>query len=141
MEHVVKDAPDGLRPDLSRAGVCFELIGTGNQESANLVALGLNDKASRFFHRTAKFGLGAIELFGDANFSGPRSTLFLSEWEPERLFNLKNWWLQDRISSARWITIGDRCKATLYDNTDAQGDRFVISSATSGPRQIAHFGL
>jgi hypothetical protein len=139
MEHVVKDAPNGLVSDLGRAGVCVELVGTGKPESVNLIAIDLNDKVSCFFYRTAKFALGAIELFGDANFSGPRSTLFLSEWEADKLFNFKDWWLQDRVSSARWITIGDRCKATLYDNTDGQGDRFVISSATSGPRETSNF--
>ncbi|KAM0150459.1 hypothetical protein ACHAPG_008803 [Botrytis cinerea] len=104
--------------DLSYCGTCVDLVGTGKTEACSLVPLGLNDQLSMFFWRTVDLNMGAIELFDAINFTGRRSTIFLSEWQPGVCHSITNWQLQDSISSVRWKTLQDRQTAILYDGDD-----------------------
>ena len=111
--------------DLSDCGRCVDLVGTGKTEAVDLSAVNMNDCVSAFLWREVDLDLGAIELFDEVNFSGNRTTLFLSEWNPGQLYSIGSWWLQDRVSSIRWSSLSDRQTAVLFDNTDGSGDAFT----------------
>jgi hypothetical protein len=110
--------------DLSGCGRCVDLVGTGRTEAVDLMQVNMNDCVSSFFWREVDLDLGAVEVFDDVNFAGNRSTIFLSEWNSGTLYSISDWWLQDRISSLRWKTLGDRQTAVLFDNTDGSGDQY-----------------
>jgi len=109
---------NGNIADLSNCGTCVDLVGTGKTEACTLIPLGLNDKLSMFFWRTVDLNMGAIELFDAINFTGRQSTIFLSEWQPGVCHSIKQWQLQDSVSSVRWKTLQDRQTAILYDGDD-----------------------
>jgi hypothetical protein len=110
--------------DLSGCGRCIDLVGTGKTEAVDLTKVNMNDCISSFFWRQVDLNLGAIEVFDDVNFAGNRSTIFLSEWNSGTIYSISDWWLQDRISSLRWKTLGDRQTAVLFDNNDGTGDQY-----------------
>lgn len=107
--------------DLSNCMTTLDLVGTGETESANLMDCGLNDQISMFFWRTVDLNIGAIELFDADKFTGRRSTIFLSEWEPGKVHSIVKWQLQDTISSIRWHTLVDRQTAAVYDTAEGTG--------------------
>ncbi|KAF7897465.1 hypothetical protein EAF00_005693 [Botryotinia globosa] len=109
---------NGNIADLSNCGTCVDLVGTGKTEAFSLIPLGFNDSVSMFFWRKVDLNMGAIELFDAINFTGRRSTIFLSEWQPGVCHNIKEWQLQDSTSSVRWKTLQDRQTAILYDGDD-----------------------
>lgn len=123
--------------DLSGCGPCVDLVGTGKTEAVDLRAVNMNDCVSTFFWREVDLNLGAIELFDDTNFGGNRSTIFLSEWNSGTIYSITSWWLQDRISSVRWKTLGDRQTAILFDNADGTGDQYGNIKGWGNTKEIA----
>jgi hypothetical protein len=124
MENVVPVTGDRKVADLSDCGRTIDLVGTGRTEAVDILAMGMNDVLSSFFWRTVDLNMGAIELFEDANFSGIRATIFLSEWNASSLFAIDKWYLQDKLTAIRWKTLQDRQLATLYENVDGSGNQF-----------------
>jgi len=110
--------------DLSGCGVCVELVGTGQTEALDLMDASANNCISAFFWRAVDLELGAIELFQHTGFKGNRSILFLSEWSPGDVHSIGKWWMNDKVSSARWDTLSDRVAAALLQDADGGGDRF-----------------
>ncbi|KAJ6114611.1 hypothetical protein N7486_000389 [Penicillium sp. IBT 16267x] len=126
----IQPLPAGkLAADLSGCGRCVDLVGTGNTESVDLGAVNMNDCASSFFWRTVDLNMGAIELFEDDHFNGGRTTIFLSEWNSGVTYPIGDWWITDRVSSARWKSLNDRQQAALCDNMMARGTTTLTSSA------------
>ncbi|KAJ5637592.1 hypothetical protein N7490_007471 [Penicillium lividum] len=126
--------------DLSDCGRCVDLVGTGNTESLDLLAMRMNDIVSCFFWRTVDLNMGAVEMFEDVGFSGGRTTIFLSEWSPGTIVNVEKWWLQDSISSVRWKTLDDRQEFTLYDNFDGTGNRYSNIKGWGRTKEISDLG-
>ena len=110
--------------DLSGCGVCVELVGTGQTEALDLMDASANNCISAFFWRAVDLELGAIELFQHIGFKGNRSILFLSEWSPGEVHSIGKWWMNDKVSSARWDTLSDRVAAALLQDADGAGDSF-----------------
>jgi hypothetical protein len=123
--------------DLSGCGRCIDLVGTGKTEAVDLMQVNMNDCVSSFFWREVDLNLGAIEVFDDVNFAGNRSTIFLSEWNSGAIYSIADWWLQDRISSVRWRTLGDRQTAVLFDNYDGTGDQYNNIKGWGAVKEIA----
>lgn len=110
--------------DLSGCGVCVELVGTGQTEALDLMDAGADNCVSAFFWRAVDLELGAIELFQHTGFKGNRSILFLSDWSPGEVHSIGKWWMNDKVSSARWDTLSDRVSAALLEDAEGKGDRF-----------------
>jgi hypothetical protein len=123
--------------DLSGCGRCIDLVGTGRTEAVDLPQVNMNDCISSFFWREVDLDLGAIEVFDDVNFGGNRSAIFLSEWNSGTIYSIADWWLQDRISSVRWKTLGDRQTAALFDNVDGSGDQYNNIKGWGNAKEIA----
>lgn len=105
--------------DLSGCLTCVDLVGTGWTEGCEFMSsLGFNDEISMFFWRNVDLNMGVVELFDANDFTGRRTTLFLSEWEPGKVHDINRWQLQDTISSVRWKTLQDRQTVILYDAMD-----------------------
>jgi hypothetical protein len=74
--------------------------------------------------------MGAVELFdarGHAlaeNQTLNRQTIFLSEWAPGVVHSFNTWYMNDRISSARWHTLLNRQTVTLFEHADGAGYQF-----------------
>lgn len=123
--------------DLRHCGGAVDLVGTGKTEGVDLTALRVNDILSAFFWRKVDPNSGAIELFEDSEFRGKRSTLFLSEWSPNSVHSLADWWLQDTISSIRWTSL-DRQEVELFNNADGSGAAYQNITGYSNTREIAN---
>lgn len=124
--------------DLSNCGRCVDLVGTGQTEGVNLMAVNMNDCVSSFFWREVDLDLGAIEIFDDVDFGANRNTLFLSEWNSGRIYSIEEWWLQDRVSSIRWRTLNDRQTAQMFDNVDGSGDSYNNIKGYGTTKEIAN---
>lgn len=123
--------------DLRNCGNCVDLVGTGNTEGVDLTKCNMNDCISAFFWRDVDLDLGAIELFGDVDFRGNRTTIFLSEWPPGRTHELGGWWLNDKISSVRWTTLHDRQMVSLFEHSNGSGRRYENVFGWSSKKEIA----
>jgi hypothetical protein len=110
--------------DLSGCGVCVELVGTGQAEALDLMDASAHNCVSAFFWRAVDLELGAIELFQHIGFKGNRSILFLSDWSPGEVHSIGKWWMNDKVSSARWDTLSDRVAAALLQDADGGGNSF-----------------
>jgi len=109
--------------DLSGCGISVDLVGTGRTEAVDLNAVGMNDLVSMYSLRTVDLDLGAIELFENRDFTGNRNILFLSDWNQGQVHSIANWWLNDKVSSARWKTL-DRQTASLFEHGDGAGNSY-----------------
>ena len=89
-----------------------------------LTKVNMNDCVSAYFWRNVDLDLGALELFDDVNFAGNRNVLFLGEWPRGTIVKISGWWLNDRVSSARWNAIDDRESVDLFENDDGSGRSF-----------------
>ncbi|KAF7927053.1 hypothetical protein EAE99_005384 [Botrytis elliptica] len=72
---------------------------------------------------------GAVELFADGNFTGRRTTIFLSEWESGKVHSFRNWGMNNTCSSLRWKSLGDRQTVTLYDAEEGNGIAYNNSNS------------
>lgn len=134
----VPQASGKLVNDLSGAGPCVDLVGTGRTETVDLTRLSMNDAVSAFFWRTFDPRLGAVELFEHSNFGGNRAVLFLSEWPPGVVTSIADWWINDRVSSARWTTLDDRQSVSLYENADGGGRSYQNIQGWGDTRENAN---
>ncbi|TGO57976.1 hypothetical protein BCON_0060g00500 [Botryotinia convoluta] len=123
--------------DQSNALTCIDLVGTGRTEAADLIPAGLNDQISMFFWRTVDLNMGAIELFDAFDFTGRRSTIFLSEWPADTVHSIMNWQMQDSISSIRWKTLKDRQTAMLFDGADGTGTAYSNIKGWGTTKEVA----
>lgn len=124
MDNAVSKADGKLVGDLSGAGRCVDLVGTGQTEGFSLIDCNMNDCVSAFFWRNVDLDLGAVVLFEGANFSGNRSILFFSEWPSYTLTSIQGWYLDDKVSSIRWDQLHDRQQVYFYNNTDGSGSSY-----------------
>jgi hypothetical protein len=124
MDHVVPVESSCTIANLRGCGACVDLVGTGDTQLVDLRFINMNDCLSSFFWRKVDLNLGAIELFADANFQGSRCTLFLSEWSPEKIHSISEWWLQDNISSVRWKALTDLQTVQLFEHDDGSGNSY-----------------
>jgi hypothetical protein len=132
---------DSSRPfyDLKDCGEVVDLVGTGQTEAVDLTKIKANDKLSMFFWRSVDLGLGAIELYEDANFSGNRTVLFLSEWARDTVHSMSGWYIHDRTSAARWSTLADSQMASLFNNTDGSGSSYSNIKGWGSFKELANF--
>ena len=121
---------------MKNLGRCIDLVGTGQPQGVDLTKVNMNDCVSSFFWRTVDLGMGAIELYEDANFGGNRNVLFLSEWDEGKLQSITGWYLEDRVSSVIWNTLDDRQTASLYANGDGSGVSYNNIKGWGSVRQI-----
>ena len=138
MDNIVPVPSGGNVADLSGCGRSVDLVGTGKTEAVDLMADNENDCISSFFWRTVDLDIGAIELFGDINFGGNRSTIFLSEWNSGTIYSITTWWLQDQISSIRWRTLNDRQTAVMFDNQDGTGNQYNNIKGWGSTKEISN---
>ncbi|KIM95498.1 hypothetical protein OIDMADRAFT_59956 [Oidiodendron maius Zn] len=138
MDNIVPVPSGGNVADLSGCGRSVDLVGTGQTEAVNLMADNENDCISSFFWRTVDLDIGAIEVFGDINFGGNRSTIFLSEWNSGTIYSITSWWLQDQISSIRWRTLNDRQTAVMFDNQDGTGNQYNNIKGWGSTKEISN---
>ena len=142
MDHVTPVGSDSPIADLRGCGACVDLVGTGQIEYVDLRPMDMNDGLSSFFWREVDFNLGAIELFTHSNFQGSRCTLFLSEWAPDKIHSISEWWLQDSISSARWKALTDLQTVQLFEH-DGTGNSYnnIVGYGEDWRRkELADFG-
>ncbi len=140
MEHL-KPVEEGKQLwDLRNCGRCIDLVGTGKTEGVNLHECNMKDCVTAFFWRKVDLDLGAIELFEHVDFRGNRSTVFLSEWPSGTVHAIGNWWLNDRVSSARWKTLHDRQKASLFQHSDGSGISYQNVVGWGLTKQIRRLG-
>lgn len=97
-------------------GSSVDLVGTGQSQGTDLRDCEMNDKIASWVWREVDLKLGAIELLEHPNFSGPRVTLFLSEWEAGKLHNLPGWHINDIMSSIRWKGLLDRQCVMMWEH-------------------------
>jgi len=93
---------------------------------------------SSFVWRHVDYTLGAIELFEDTNFKKNRATIFISEWAPDQIHSIANWYLKKKISSIRWSALDDRINVTMYQNADGTGGKYDNVHGTSHQKEIAN---
>jgi hypothetical protein len=137
MEHdTPRDEAESVA-NLRACGRCFDLVGTGKVETANLIAFNMNDCLSSFFWRSVDLVYGAIELFEASDFQGVRTAIFLSEWNSEHRIDISQWWLNDRVSSMRWKSLVDRQTAEVSQHADGTGKRFDNLLAWQSNKEIA----
>ncbi|MGP0064431.1 MAG: ETX/MTX2 family pore-forming toxin [Isosphaeraceae bacterium] len=137
-DNVASNGPGGCS-DLKGAGRVVDLVGTGTTQSVDLRSVNMNDCISSFFWRPVNLGMGAIELYENANYSGNRTVLFLSEWPASTVTSLDGWYIDDKLSSARWDTLIDTESATLFDNVDGTGKSYGNIKGYGSIRAIANF--
>jgi hypothetical protein len=119
----VPQGPNGVA-DLVNAGKVIDLVGSGTIQKVDMRDFNMNDCISSFFWRDVYLEMGAIELYEDANFRGNRTTLFLSEWPMGKVASLKGWYIDDRLSSAKWDTLQDTQSAEMWENV-GQGHAYA----------------
>jgi hypothetical protein len=134
----VPQGPNGVA-DLVNAGKAIDLVGSGTTQKVDMRDFNMNDCISSFFWRDVYLEMGAIELYEDTNFRGNRTILFLSEWPMGKVASLKGWYIDDRLSSAKWDTLQDTQSAELWENV-GQGNAYAnISGNGSGDRCLKDF--
>lgn len=135
----IASVEDGYRvSNLRNCGRCVDLVGNGQTQGVDLMAVNMNDRVSRFFWREVDLDLGAIELFENVNFGGNRAILFLCEWDPDEFHSIAEWWLQDKVSSVRWRTLNDRQTAGLFQNANGSGDSYKNIKGYGDTKEIAN---
>jgi hypothetical protein len=122
--------------DLSDCGRSVDLVGSGTTQGVDLNAVNMNDCISMFFWRQVDVRLGVLVLFVDIDFASTRTCLFLAEWQRGTPHDLGRWYIQDRVSSARW-TLDERQSVTLADNTDGSGATYENIRGASRVREVA----
>ena len=128
--------PGQLVCDLSHCDTCIDLVGTGATEGVDLTQVNMNDCVSAFFWRTVDLDLGAVELYDNAGFTGNRNVIFLGEWPSETVNSIGDWWVNDRVSSARWTTLNDRQLVSLFENSNGSGRSFQNIQGWGSEKQI-----
>ena len=128
--------PGVVDASLAGAGYTYDLVGTGQQEVADLTKLGCNDVISAFFWRYVDLSMGSLELFKDANFAGNRVVLFFSEWSPFVLHSFDGWAFRACASSARWESLADVTAAAL---TTSKGFTFNGIKGWGSSKAISTF--
>jgi hypothetical protein len=126
--------------DLSGCGRCIDLVGTGQTQAVDLVAVNLNDCVSAFFWREVDLRMGAVELYDDADFKGNRSVIFLAEWPSATVNSIGDWWINDRVSAVRWGALDDRQMMVLYENADGSGRSFENVHGWGGIQEAGKLG-
>lgn len=139
MSDIRSSQPNQNVADLSGCGKCLDLVGKSQTQWVDLKACDTNDDIAAFFWRNVNLNdYGAIELFSDSNFTGNRTTLFLSEWESGKLYSISSWWLADRVSAVRWKSLWDRQTAALFNNADGTGSQFNNIFGYGGTKEVAN---
>lgn len=126
--------------DLSGAGPCIDLVGTGTTVAVDLTKVSMNDAVSAVFWRTVDLKMGAVELYEHSAFGGNRSVLFLGEWPAGTLNSLRDWWINDRLSSARWTTLDDRQSVSLFEHPDGGGRSYQNIDGWGDTHEIKNLG-
>lgn len=126
--------------NLSGAGRCVDLVGTGKTEGLSLIDCNMNDCVSCFFWRNVDMNLGAVVLFENVNYGGNRSILFLSEWPSYSLISIAGWYLDDKLSSINWSNLADRQQVYFYDNTDGSGSSYTNVKGWGSFKEISDLG-
>ena len=131
------DVENGHRVcDLRGVAQVADLIGTGRTEAVDLAQIDMRNAMSSFFWRDVDLKQGAIELYGEADFNGNRTVLFLSEWKRGTLHNLADWVIEDRLGSIRWNTLPDALYCDLFQHSDGIGKHYPrMSGWNSGPKE------
>jgi hypothetical protein len=104
--------------DLSGAGRCIDLIGTGDVISIDLNAYGMNDRVSCWFWRKVDFSNGSVQLYTDPNYFGIRNVLFFCEWASSSIYSIDGWHMNNRLSSIKWPYLNPCQEVTFYSNAD-----------------------
>jgi hypothetical protein len=121
-EHAVARA---VAADVAGCGKVVDLVGTGQTEGVNLEGIGFDDTMTAWFWRYVDLDLGAVELYADPWYTGSRTVVFLSDWEPGTIHNISSWWINDRCSSVKWHTLDDRVTCTLYADVQAGSSKLL----------------
>jgi hypothetical protein len=137
MDNVTQLGNGQLVGDLSGAGRCVDLVGTGRTEGLSLLDCNMNDCISCFFWRNVDLDLGAVVLYEDIDYGGSRSILFLSEWPANQTSSIADWYLQDRLSSIRWDKLNDRQQVWFYNNVDGTGGSYTNTKGWGTFKEIA----
>jgi hypothetical protein len=127
--------------NLKGAGRVVDLVGTGQTEAVDLTKINMNDCISAFYYRAVNLGMGAVELFEDANFGGNRTILFLQDWPEGQLTSVDGWYIDDKLSSARWDTLMDSLDVSLFDNVDGSGASYTNIAGWLSSKSIADFSV
>ncbi|KAJ8059118.1 hypothetical protein OCU04_012095 [Sclerotinia nivalis] len=101
-------------------------------------SLGFNDQVSMLFWRNVDLSIGAVELFDAFNFTGRRTTIFLSEWEPGVIHNIQSWRVQDTVGSIRWCTLLDRQTVAFYDGADGTGSTCASVKGWGSTKEVSN---
>jgi len=125
--------------NLRNCGRVVDLVGTGTTVGVDLMRCNMNDCISSFFWRRIPFNIGAIELFEDVDFGGNRTILFLDDWPFGTVNSIEGWYIDDRVSSARWTSLDDVVAAMLFDNIDGSGSSFNNIMGWGGDKQLKNF--
>jgi hypothetical protein len=107
-----------------------ELVGTGKTEAVDLTRVYMTTCVKGFWWREVDLSMGAVEIF-DGNGSQivetqayHRQTIFLSEWAPGVIYSFNFWWMNDKISCARWHTLLHRQTLSLFEHANGTGFEF-----------------
>lgn len=100
----------------------------------------MNDVAASFVWRHVDLKYGAVEMFADPNFTGVRQTLFLSERSPDTYHDIVDWHMNDRMSSARWKTLNNKQKVTLYADPQGRGSQYNQITGWGSRKEVNFFG-
>jgi hypothetical protein len=133
-----RDAEDGHPVcDLRDVAQVADLVGTGRTETVDLAQIGMQNAVSSFFWRDVDLKQGAVELYGEADFKGNCTVLFLSDWKPGELHSLADWAIEDRLGSARWNTMPNAHYCDLFQHRDGIGTQYPLMSGwKAGPKEI-----
>jgi hypothetical protein len=111
-------------------GRTVELVGTGKTEAVDLTRVYMTTCVKGFWWREVDLSMGAVEIF-DGNGSQivetqayHRQTIFLSEWAPGVIYSFNFWWMNDKISCARWHTLLHRQTVSLFEHANGTGFEF-----------------
>jgi len=127
--------------DLRGFGRCVDLVGTGQTQGVDLIAVNMNDCVSAYFWRTVNLDTGAVELFEHENFNGNRNVIFLSEWKNNVINPMTGWWLEDKVSSIKWSTLRKENSVTFFANANASGPSYNISGGSNTSSNSIGAGL
>jgi hypothetical protein len=132
-----RDIEDGLPAcDLRDVAQVADLVGTGRTEAVDLAQIGMQNAVSSFFWRDVDLKQGAVELYGEPDFKGNRTVLFLSEWKRGELHSLADWAIEDRLGSVRWNTMPDMHYCDLFQHRDGIGKQYPLMSGwKAGPKE------
>ena len=116
--------------DFSGAGVCVDLFGNGQVQTAALGSVGAVNCLSAYIWRKPDLATGVFQLFDGGfsattdytTFQGPRNTFFLCEWPKGEANTLAGWSICDR-SDAIYFTGLNAQSVILYDGGNGDGDK------------------